>query len=91
MFVVYFAYYELWPLLLTTTCSVFLSLSIGILKIYLEEFSPQKRDALGDDENPVPLGAALLPADQLGEQDQRDSQESNGIHKQAVRGSTGKI
>lgn len=89
MFVFYFAYYGLWPLFFTTSISVVLSLYIGALKIYLENFSSKRKPRVDNDDEAVVAqdytpGSALLPADHLAGQDARDSEVLNEDEKADV-------
>lgn len=73
IFLLYYAYYSLWPVLLATSMSLSFLTYITGLKIYLENFAPEKTTPSADgvimqDFTP---GTALLPADQLAVQDAR--------------------
>lgn len=72
MYLVYYAYYSLWTVFFTTSCSIAMLIYTICLKTYLENFAPQKNEASNGVVHPLPdysPGAALLPADQLAKQD----------------------
>lgn len=62
---------------------------MGALKIYLEEFSSQRKARVDNDDTAVIAqdyapGSALLPADHLAGQDARDSEVPNADEKTDV-------
>lgn len=62
MFLIYYAYYDIWSIFVPCVMSfVFISYMIGI-KIYLEEYLPRKK-AKAEAREPLnsKLGSALLP------------------------------